>query len=184
MRSTDTNFSHLFSLNARAGVSVAASHELVRRLLFHFLTDARFDALVLLLGNLFAHLPVSRIATQYVGVETGGNDKRDGHNFARQILVTPRHGTHHYVKQKSPYGIEQETKVEGNNDADKFELRFQAANEEAAAGGVNGQHKTAKGTECGHYDDLCRCEIEREKEKICWSIIDKSHDSARCTNPE
>ena len=103
-------------------------------------TDLGLDALVLLLGNLFAHLPIAGISTQDVRVEDGDAPERDAHRLSKEVLECPGNAAHEDVECEAPNGIEEKSKIHGNHHAEELQLRFQDANKKTSARGVDGQN--------------------------------------------
>jgi len=117
-------------------------------------TDLGLDALVLLLGNLFAHLPIAGISAQNVRVEDGDAPERDAHRLSKEVLECPRNAAHEDVECEAPNGIEEKSKIHGNHHAEEFQLRFQDANKKTSARGVDGQNPHCRRGKRDHGNNL------------------------------
>lgn len=119
-----------------------------------FFTDTRFNPLVFLFGNLVPHLAVTRIPTQHVRIETGDHHPTNADNGSQNILEGIGNTGHQQIKEEPPRRVKEKAKIEGNHDADKLELGFQTANEEASTNCVNGKDQCANGGDSGNGEYL------------------------------
>ena len=149
------------SLNSRTSSVVVvvvvvvciASRELIDCLFLDFFTNSGFNSFVFFLGNLFAHFPVRRIATQDIGIEDGRRKVGVSDNSGGQIVKTKRHGSQQHVKYEPPNAVEQKAKVERDNDANELELRFQAANEETTKASVECHDEATEREESSNHNE-------------------------------
>jgi len=81
------------NLNAPCETSRLLNHR-ANRLSLDFLTDAGFNSLVFLFGNLLTHPSIGRVATKDIGIKDGDRCKDNGDNFSKQVIKGPRDGCH------------------------------------------------------------------------------------------
>ncbi len=129
-------------------------HDLLYSLALHFLRNPCLDAPILFLGNLFSDLTIRWVATKDVRVEDCHSRQGGSQDLPHQVVVGPRHGSQNQVKKESPNRVEQKAKVDSNHDTEKFELRFEAANQQATAASVNRQHKGGNRRYSNHQHNL------------------------------
>lgn len=108
------------------------------------LGDPLLDFLVFFFGNLFSHLSVGWVATENESVETSNTRHDACHDKTKQSSKGVGDGSKNHIKQKSPYRVEQEAKVDGNGDTEEFELGFETADQQTTANGVNCKDKARK----------------------------------------
>jgi hypothetical protein len=123
-RDTDSGIAHI-----NIKLLLPTSKHTADGLLPYLATYLGLNTLVLLLRNLFTHLPITGIAAQNIRVEDGDGTKSNSHRLSEEILKCPRYAAHKDVECEAPNGIEEETKVHGNHNAEEFQLRFQDADQ-------------------------------------------------------
>ena len=104
-------------LSIRGSLLLPTSKHTADGLLPRLATDLGLNALVLLLGNFFTHLPITGIAAQNIRVEDCDGTKCNAHRPSEEVLERPRNAAHEDVECEAPNSIEEETKVHGNHNA-------------------------------------------------------------------
>lgn len=122
-----------------------SSRQLCHGLLFDLLTNACLNAFIFLFGNLFANLAIGRISAKNVCINDCHNSQGNRNDAAKDASVGPRDRCQEQVKHKSPHGVEEKSKVDGDHDAKELELSFEAANQETSACGVDGENPVGEG---------------------------------------
>jgi hypothetical protein len=134
--------------------SISPPSHIADRLLTNLLVDLRLDPPVLLRGDVLSHLPVRWIPTEHVRVENRHAPEHDGRGIPEDVAVRPAHARHETVKQHAIDGMEEESEVDGDQGADEFELRLEAANEDPPARCVNGRHPDGNVRDADQLDYL------------------------------
>jgi hypothetical protein len=94
------------------------------RLSLDFLGNSCFNSLIFFFRNLFSHLTIGWVPTQDIGIEDGTRHQATGNNLSKHLIVGPRDGRQQNIEEKAPSGMKKEAKIDGNQDAEKLELRF------------------------------------------------------------
>ena len=149
-------------------------------LLLHDLADCLFldfsryfclNPLILLFRNLFAKLSVARVAEQNIGIKESRGCNGNRHNFSKQIIVGPSYRCQEQVKEETPGGTKEESKVDCNHYTKKLKLCFKAAYQQSKQGRINRQNPIRNAWETHHFHNLECIHYERKvmKHEKQWS---------------